>query len=310
VNGITLAHESYEKNGNSPATELLIEDDGFSATKGLSAYRKLIEVNRVVALMNGSSATIGAISPLVKRKPIPVIQFGEETEEPNDDNIFQIMPGNIEIEKALGKYISAKHPERVVLFYTLHATMVRFAQAFKEAYGHPVVEFEMDPSSNDLKPLILKALQNKPTCIVILAFPAQGAKLVKGIHELSDKKIPLAFDANFQAGILDYQELLGNLKLLEDDEVIVVKTTAALEFQEQYQKRFGENPGIGADIGYDAFTLLMKGYSDQSSDWISRLKASRFVGVSGEVVLDSVGIRRPSFTIVRIGEYLGHKNVK
>jgi ABC-type branched-subunit amino acid transport system substrate-binding protein len=304
VSGITLAHELHQKSGKSPKVKLHFEDDQFNASKGLSAYRKLIEVNDITALLNGSSATIGAISPLVKRKGIPVIQLGEETEEPADDNILQIMPGNIETEKALGNYLSEKFSTGIALFYTLHPTMVRFSKAFKEGYGQPLSgEFEMDPAMKDLRPLIIKALSQKPKCVAVLAFPPQGALLVKGLRELSKEEITLAFDGSFQTGYADYERLLGNLDFLKKNYVVVLESDTAGWFRDKYRKRFGEDPGTMADLGFDAFNLLLSGYDLNSRDWISKLKKIKFTGASGEVVFDQEGIRRPKFSIMTIGQY-------
>jgi len=304
-----LAFDQYKESNRFPKVKLYIEDDGFNALKGLSSYRKLTEVEGVQAFPNGTSTTIGAISNLVRKRDLPVIQLGEETEDPINDNILQISPGGIELERALGRYLLNKYPEDLVLFYTVNSTMLRFVDAFTSGYGHPLSSYQMDSALQDLRPLIIKALKQKPACIVILSFPAQGALLVKNIRDLGGKDIRLAFDANLQTGLADYQRLLGNLEFLNEATVAVLKLETSADFKKAYFEKYGESPGVTADLGYDAFNLLVDTYDPKVLSWLSKLKKGSLKGASGAVVFDSVGIRKPEFDIATVADLLRQNQI-
>lgn len=303
VNGINLAYEIYQQEGRKPAVKLTVEDDAFSPSKGLKAYKKLIEVNQIDALINGSSATIGAISPLVVKKNFPVIQLGEETGSPADDNIFQISPGNIEAEFALGEYLSKLYPDNLALFYTTHSTMIRFADAFKKGYKQPLAEYEMPPQMTDLKSLVARALNKKPTCIAILAFPPQGALLVKELQS-TDNKIKFAFDASFQTGYTEYKRLLGDLTFLDNEIVTTLSLATDPKFKELYTKHYNQEPGIAADLGFDSFNLLISKYSNSQNEWNFRIKSEGFNGASGNIVFNNSGVRKPEFKVGKIKELI------
>ena len=302
TNGITLAAELYARSGKQPAVELTLEDDGFSPTKGLSAYRKLLEINHVDALLNGSSATIGAISSLVTKEAFPVIQLGEEAVDPADDNIIQIMPGNIASEIALGKELAKLYPTGVVLFTTSNSTMIRFATAFKVGYGLSLTEFQMDPQTTDFKPLILSARSHKPRCIVVLAFPPQGALLVKQARQLIKGEITFAFDGSFKTGLSEYQKLLGDLTFLDESLVVTITSETTKSFTDAYRARFKELPGPCADLGFDAFNVLVSKYASSAAKWTASIKSARQDGASGQIVFDQVGVRIPAFRMMKIKE--------
>lgn len=305
VDGITLAHEDYAAKGLKPSVRLYVEDDEFRAAKGLSAYQKLTGSDKIEALINGSSMTIGAIYPLVTKKSLPVIQLGEETEEPKDDNVLQIMPGNIELEQALGKHLSALCPQDSPLFYSIHPTMERFARAFKQGFGGHPTTYELDPAMSDVKSVVVRALAAKPRCAIILAFPAQGAQLAKEIHSNYRKPLQLAFDGNLQSGVSEYRTILGSLAPIQDAIVAVLPSQTSVEFQSAFTKRFGRAPGLTADMGYDAFLALLSNYKPQSEQWIASIKAARFEGVSGRIEFDAVGVRRPVHRITTVREFFG-----
>ena len=310
VNGITLAHEAYQRKNRAPEVVMTLEDDGFSATKGLAAFRKLQDIDKIGALLNGTSATIGAISKIVTRSAFPVIQLGEETDAPADDNILQIMPGNIASEKALGEYLSGRFPSGLTLFVTTHPTMIRFATALREAYGSSVVQIEMDPQATDLKTFAQRALAKKPSCIAILAFPPQGALLVKALREVHYSG-PLAFDGNFQSGLGEYEQILGDLSFLDDDTVMTITSEMDPSFRAAYRSRFNEEPGVMADLGYDAFNLLIEQYDADAAKWTANIKAAHAHGASGEIAFDGTGVRLPKFKVMSVKELreISHRSV-
>lgn len=310
VNGIRLAHETHQAEKRRPRVALFVEDDGFSAARGLAAYHKLIEINHVEALLNGSSATIGAISPLVVKLPFPVIQLGEETSEPRDDNILQIMPGNIESEEALGRHLAGVYPQGVVLFHTAHSTMQRFAAAFKRGYDRPLPAYELDPQMTDFKSLVAKAVSGRPSCVAILAFPPQGALLVKEVRRAVNHKVVFAFDGSFQTGFAEYQRLLEDVSVIDDGLVMTVVSETDPLFVDRYRKRFGREPGAMADIGFDAFNLLAAQYSPLPAQWTAKIKSSEIRGVSGAISFDSAGVRKPQFRLLGIRDFrLGNRRL-
>ena len=110
-NGALLASEEYNIAHPDNKIEFIVEDDGFDSKKALSAYQKLTGIDGIDALINTSTPSIAAIYELVTKLTMPVIQAGEQPVEPTADNVFQILPGNIDAEKVLGALFLILLPE-------------------------------------------------------------------------------------------------------------------------------------------------------------------------------------------------------
>ncbi len=296
--GVVLAYENYKKENPESNVEIIIENDGFDPKKGLSAYKKLTEINKIDALINLTSPTIGAIYSSVTKTDLPVIQGGEQEREPTNDNVFQITPGNIVAEEKLGEYTKNLNLENVAIIYGNNTTFIRFFEAFKRGYGGNLVEYKLDLATKEHRTVTTKILAKNPSAIVFLATPDQGALLIKEILKQT-KDIPkFIFDANIQTGINDYKRILGDsLIVLNGSIAMNIETSMNEDFVRLYKERYDEEPGIATDWAYDSFNLLMKTYDKDGKKWTSNIKGANFEGAGGAVIFDKVGVRIPQFKI-------------
>ncbi len=295
--GIQLAREVWLEQHLNQQIELIIEDDAFDPKKGLAAYQKLAGINKVDALINMTSPTIDSIYSSIRQSGIPVAQGGEQGIEPTDDNVFQLLPGNIATEIALGKFVKDKGYKKVVAFYANNATYVRFLNGFKQGYGGIISEFPISIEDRDYRTHVTKALATRPDAILFIATPEQGAILVKLLREQSTERHPYFFDANVQTGFADYKRILGDINVLNGSTAVVIRQRTNPDFVSRYKAKHGEEPGIAADWAYDSFDLLMRTRANNRTDWVKNMKKVSFDGVGGKVEFDEVGVRKPDFVI-------------
>ncbi len=296
-NGMLLAKETWNAEHGDLQFEIISEDDGFDAKKGMSAYQKLMTIDKVMALINTSSPTIDAIYADVSKKDMPVIQFGNQGVEPTDDNVFQLTPGNAPLEIALGNEVTKKYGTNIALFYGNDSVFSKFASDFKKGYSGTFTEYKDSVSGEDPRAIATKIIAQKPSAVVIIATPTSGAKLVKEITSLSKEKIPFVFDASMQTGINDYIRIIGNKNVLDGSLVMTVESSQNAGFESAYEKRWGAKPGVGSSWGYDGFMALAKGYDKSGKVWTNKLKKINFPGASGEIVFDNSGVLLPAFSL-------------
>jgi len=117
-NGITLARKRFEKDNPNLSVEIKEEDSGFDTSGGVSAYKRLTNVENVDALINMGTPTMDGIYDSVKDAPYPVIHGFEQSSQAQDDSVFQMSPSNIPAERALGKYAKKHKGMRMWLFFT------------------------------------------------------------------------------------------------------------------------------------------------------------------------------------------------
>lgn len=299
-NGAMLAAEQYNAKHPDSKIELIIEDDGFDPKKALSAYQKLTSINKIDALINVSTASIGGIYDLVTKTDMPVIQGGEQHIEPTKDNVFQIMPGNIELEEKLGAYLKEKGYKNPALVYTNYDAMIRFKKALVSGYGPGISEFALGADDKDFATHVLKVSQINPDVVIMLTFPQQGAQFIKEYVSIKGKVPQLAFDTNAQSGIADYQRILNGAQVLNGSIIAIVSSNISQEFKTAYKNRFGTEAGFWTDLGYDSLNLLVETHNKDGKKWIKNVNDASIVGVNGKIEFDEVGVRKPEVSIVRI----------
>ncbi|MEN9405657.1 MAG: hypothetical protein RLY47_616 [Candidatus Parcubacteria bacterium] len=299
-NGALLAVEQYNTTHPDGQIVFIVEDDGYDSKKALSAYQKLTGVDNIDALINASSPSISAIYDLVTKTDIPVVQGGEQPVEPTDDNVFQIMPGNIDSERQLGAYLKDQGFKTPAVVYTQDDTLMRFKDAFVKGHGGDVKEFALSPAEKDFRTSVLKVAESNADVVVMIMFPEQGALFVKEYLTQQQELPQLAFDANFQSGFFDYQRILGDVSVLDGTIVATLATDISDQFASEYKVRFGTEPGFWSDLGYDAVNLLVSTHASDGQKWIENVKEASYSGVGGAVEFDVVGVRKPQVEMVKI----------
>lgn len=300
VNGAELAKDLYIKNNPGKKVELIVEDDQFNAQKGLTAYKKLVEVDKVDAILNMTSPTINAFYDLARSKNIPVVIAGEQGRPAEDDNVFQVYPNSLPMYAGLAKYIKDSNLGNTAFFYLNDSTWLRFADEFRKNYGNGLGEYKIIAGQTDFRTIITKALAKKPNVMVYLGPPTEGALIVKETTQMTSQKLLFMFDPAFQAGINDYKKILGNLNILDNGKVVVLKQSSNIDFSKAYKEKFGVDVGFPADLFFDGFNLLVNNYSSDNKVWIENMKKANFEGAGGLIKFDDVGVRLPEFKIKTI----------
>jgi branched-chain amino acid transport system substrate-binding protein len=180
--------------------------------------------------------------------------------------------------------------------------MIRFKNAFVEGYGESITEFTINGDEKDFAPHVLKVSQTNPDVIILLSFPQSGAQFLKEYISTKGKLPQIAFDANAQSGFEDYKRILNGGEVLKGSIIATVSSKISDEFKVAYKNRFGNEPGVFADIGYDAFKVLMETHNEDGKKWIKNVENSNISGVSGKIEFDGVGVRKPEVNIVRIAD--------
>jgi ABC-type branched-subunit amino acid transport system substrate-binding protein len=302
IKGAEVAREVWLEENPDHEIELIVEDDGFNPQRGMAAYQKLTSVDQIDALVNMTSPTIDAIYSVAREANLPIAQGGEQGIPPEDDNVFQLLPGNIATEVALGEHVSEQGHENVAVFYGNSGVYVRFAEAFEEGYGDggTINKFGIGIEDRDYRSHITKALASNPDAFVFITTPEQGANLVKLLREQGGTGQPYFFDGSIQTGWADYERILGDANLLNGATAVVIRQHIDDEFASRYEEKHGEAPGIAADWAYDSFMLLMRTWAGDREQWIENMRNAAFDGAGGRVEFDEVGVRIPDYAIGEI----------
>ena len=297
VKGLNLALEQWN-NSHQPKFTAIIEDDGFDAVKGLSAYKKLSGIDKVDAYAIVSSFTIDAVYDSVHQEMKPVALGFEQSKPAENDNIFQVLPAAKPIQFALGqkvKELGYKKPVSAVSNNT--SVYQNFYNGFNDGYGGNVQKFDIGSDVGGIRSQALAIVSAKPDVVAFFMAPKDGALLVKEIIKITTKnnRPYFVFDQSIQSGATDYQTILGSdISKIDGSLVSMSKNDFTDDFTRAYKAKYNEAPPFGSDMGYNSLMLLANTYDSNSKSWIENMKKAKFTGADGEVSFDSTGLRVPN----------------
>ncbi len=287
--GIKLAAVEYAGAHPGTSIELISEDDGFDAKKGFSAYKKLVSINHIDALVNLTTPTIEAIYDEASKTTLPVMQWGIQTRPAIVDNIFQVTPDGNDAIKKFARFIAIKNYTNVAVVYENGAAQIGFFKAFEEEYERPYIGHKVE-STSSYRPFVAKILGGKHDAVFIMMNGESGALFTKEMLTQGKQKIALYYDAQLQSGWADYKRILGDTNIINGAYSLWVGDSNAA-FTEAFEKMYGKEPGFGADYGYDAFTVLMKAHAADPLVWQKNIQNSVVDGATGQLSFDANGVR-------------------
>jgi len=306
LKGMKVAQEVYkEKTGNN--VELVVEDDSGDGVKGLSAYQKLSTQDKVGGLINFFTTTMDSIYEPAKNANFPVMMVAFQANNVADDYVFQMTQGNDNVWDRFATYIKGAgfNESKVVVVHSIDAAQDSFAKAFVKEYGKEVTVITASSDKSTLRTDAAKISALKPTMIVMIMTPENGAILTKEMLRLIDPSTQLVYDIQLTTGTSYYKTQLGDLSKLNGAIALGMEgdlnSPAYKEFYGAYKKMYpNEEPGFLADYGYDTFMTYINSYDEEKSAWISNLKKTNIAGASGQVLFDKNGIRIPPLVIKKV----------
>jgi len=313
VKGMRVAESVYEKQ-TGVDIELIVEDDGADAVKGLSAFNKLIQIDKVNGLINTFTSTMDAIYEQSIDLPYPVIMGAFQANNVADDHVFQITPGNDNTWNRYANYINNLdiNHEKMIIVHSQAAAQESFAKEFAKNYTTPIELFVASSDKGSLRTDAAKVVGMNPTSILIMMTPENGAIFTKELLPLVSDDVNLFYDIQIQTGAQLYLDNLGSFEAINGAYALNLEGESNQAFTDTYTEVIGEKPGFLSDYGYDALMTYLLAYDSDENVWIKNLKDTKLDGASGKVSFDAQGIIYPSLTIKQVvnGEMVVRERLK
>ncbi len=301
--GMTVALEQYEKDHPNVHVTTVVEDDAYDATKGVTAYKKLVDLDKVDAILMLSTPVIDAIHEDVVKRGIPVIQLGVQTVGVGDDNIIQFSPAADAPIGFLAKYLansSGFYSKKVAVIYDNSAAQLSFYKIFEQNYTHEFTPLIVN-GKDVFRSYATKIANEGYGAVVVIESPQNGALFTKELLTV-DKTLPtIAYDAQLQTGFADYGRILGDTNKINGAISMWFKSGKMDELTKLYQAKYGETPGFLVDFSYDMINTALATYDKDQAKWVSNLKKYQDPnGASGSISFDSNGVRLQPMVITQV----------
>jgi len=296
---VELAVEEANAAGgvNGRKIEFVKEDGGCNPKDATSATTKLIEIDKVVAIIGGfcSGETLAA-APIAERNR--VILFSPTSSNPKiteaGDFIFRSYPSDAFQGSYAADYVyNQKNARNASILYINNdwgtGIKVTFRNKFEQLGGAIVSEDTFDQSTTDLRTQLTKIKSLNPDFIY---FPAHPAETIIGLKQANELGLPatLFFGGDgAEDGIV--ADSLGSAG--EGFMWVVPSTNPPQDFVEKFKSKTGKEPSLGVVQAYDNAKILTEIISRVGTDTEAikneLYKIKDYSGVSGKITIDSNG---------------------
>lgn len=266
--GIDLAVVEVNKKGgiNGKQLKIIYEDTQGSPQNGVAAIQKLITVNKVPAVIDDSMSSVTlAMAPIAENNKVVLLSTGATAPKISEAGkyIFRIWNSDDLEGKVAAKFVynDLKHKNAVVLYinndYGKGLEYV-FKNEFQGLGGTILLSDSFGQSDADFKSQLTKIKGLRPKTIYLVGYPKEISIILKQALELNIKSKIIGTVTFEDPHII---QLAG--KAAED--VIYPypvepdsKDAAVGEFLNKYKAVYNKEPGITADVGYDAVNMIVR----------------------------------------------------
>lgn len=246
--------------------ELVSRDSQTDPTAGIDAAKKLVELDKVVAIIGALSS--GVTIPVATSVTIPsgIVQISPASTSPqltdlaDNDSIFRTCPSDALQGKVSGRLAKSLGFERMATIYVNNpygsGLSKTFQQAFTAAGGTVVATVAYEEGRPSYRGELTQALKDKPQALALFSYPENGVTLIRQALELGFTGKWLLADGMKapevvqNVGAQHLQGTYGTTAGARD-------STAKARFVTAYAQRFGEKPPKPyIDTCYDAVAVL------------------------------------------------------
>lgn len=301
ANGIKLALEKINTKYKFKI-ETIIEDDKSESLEAINAIRKLININKVSALIGEvTSSNTLAMAPIAQNAKIPLIS-------PAATNVKVTQVGNF-ISRAcftddfqgvvMARFAvqSLKKNKGLILIDNSSDYSKGLAKSFKEEFlkigGKLVTTEDLTYIQKDIdfQSILRKVKRANPEVIFLPGYYQEAGLIIKQARMLGIDAVFLGGDGWDSPKLFEIggDAIKGNYlssHFAPDD-----KDPAVKAFVEEYEKNFKSKPGAMAALGYDTISLVADAISrskSMSSEDINTaiIETKNFVGITGSITID------------------------
>jgi branched-chain amino acid transport system substrate-binding protein len=264
--GIDLAVEQINSSGGILGRKVKIdyEDTKALAKEGVTAYQKLVSLNKVTAIIDDSVSSVTlAMAPLADKDQIVILATGATAPQISGVSkyVFRIWNSDAYEGEIIADYAANRTQlTNVAILYINNDYGKGLEGVFRAQFtrrGGIVPDSEaFDQGSSDMRAQITKIKATNPDGIYLVAYPKEAASALRQIKELGvDSKL-------LGTVALNDQQVIDNAGSAADGLVFPFPkdpTGAQVDaFKKAFEAKYGKQPPVLADVGYDALHMIAK----------------------------------------------------
>lgn len=294
--------------------EVQYEDDKGTPTEAVSAFQKLVSVDKVPAVLGPFySGNVLACAREANRSQVILLTGSGTSDNIRNagDYVFRVSPSNDTQAKTVADFaVNKLNLQSAFVIYRNVDYGVTLRDAFDKAYksmGGTIVGTEAaPPDSTDLRAQLAKAKSTSPAFIFAAVHYTEGGALLRQAKQLGLSSVIIGTDGGYDPQLIkiagdaangSYWVTVGWGDATSNPDVA--------KFKQAYKTRYGDEPGVYSGLYYDATKVLARALATASNiDGPSVQKALAqihdYAGPTGITNFDAFGDVDKPFAVYRV----------
>ena len=317
-NGVHIAVEELNEKRNRKI-RVFFEDSRMNTNEGLSAFKKLVSVNKVSAVITSGSGVVLGIAPVADADKILQLNHAAVSPKIRDagDYTFTLVnDADIETDEMASLVINKLGLKNMAVLYANTSygvgTKDAVVRSFTQLGGKIVATESFEEDSADFRSQLLKLRQARPQATYFVANIKDSGRLLKQAQELGFKTQWVSYNAFESPEVINIAGQAAEGVIYTSSNLFDTSLASEREnsFYGKYLKKYDMAPNIYAATAYDAVYLIAlahentDGSGEAMKNFLYRIKD--YQGASGLINFDATGsARKPVFLkTVRDGKFV------
>ncbi len=153
---------------------LRTEDDQFQPKLTVSAMRRLVDVEKVDAIIVFGSPTSLSIVEELERKKVPTISIAIHPEiTKNKRYVFRVFPSSVELAEVTAQEATKRGYSAIAMVTHLTDGLLSISSRFLTSFPkEKIISYqEVSPTETDLRPYVAKLLKGRPDAVYLMLLP-------------------------------------------------------------------------------------------------------------------------------------------
>jgi len=300
---------------DNPNFKLLVEDCAGNSEQAINVANKLIEVDKVSALIVPFSHLVSPVAQFVKDKNVILFYYTVLPDMALENKfIFKDYFSADKEGEILAQAATQEQDQSVAILHVEADFSSEAIHSFENSFKGKISKFSFTMQETDFKTLLLKIKQQNVESILIYAYPVSARLILKQMAELEMKNKVYGMGTLYPE-VLDDPQALSILKtnnaILMDyssDFVIDQSNSKVMELVDYFNKSYNRQPSVNTYYVYDDLMVMAIALKRCNNLWepeciIKQIHLNNFQGLNQEIKFDEYGIAQREQNLIQFDSH-------
>lgn len=311
-NAANMAAEEINSSGgvNGRPIELIYEDSQTNPAKSVSAFQKLVTIDKVDAIIGDVWAFItNPLIPLSTQNKIVVISptvMDASVEKPGGDYFFTLGHTMGGIENSVRNFFDLNPQAKTagLICWGVDAWGLAFTDVYERIAKEKGVEIIVKTCTTDFSPNYrneaAKIKAAKPDVVLVNGVGGLAVNSLRTFGVMT----PIIADSN----TIDGFENQGSVSLEQLKDVYVIDWHPNKKFADSFQNKYGAYPILESQNSYEAVRSIAEALKNNPKDILAGLKEVKYTSVEGVIDFTTGTNINPNKTEAKLYKVIGKGN--